>query len=151
MERESTGVRITQKLEEREKFYQKKWRDLWLKSTHKHTETWLKRFNDHRCLSQSEESKFMWTYGKDGAMWVADMTPSSHVVTYIYSLLVNKDICDHWNVSVKLLCVCVCFSSEEIFISSFFSYFWEKLLIISWKGEKGVTPTWLMFADWCRA
>ena len=24
----------------------------------------------HRSLSQSEESKYMWTYGKDGVMWV---------------------------------------------------------------------------------
>ena len=30
--------------------------------------TCLKYF-DHRCLSQSEESKCTWTHSKDGAMW----------------------------------------------------------------------------------
>ena len=48
---------------------------------------------------------------------------------YIYSLLIEKDICDHWNVSVKLPCVCVCLSSRDFFIfsvrfSPFCSYFW---------------------------
>ena len=28
-----------------------------MKVTHKHTETWMINFGDHRCLSQSEESK----------------------------------------------------------------------------------------------
>ena len=46
-----------------------KWRDLWRKGTHKHMETYLRYFDDHRCLSQSEESKCMWTHGKDGATW----------------------------------------------------------------------------------
>ena len=30
-----------------------------------------------------------------------------HVFTYIYSLLIEKDICDHWNISFKFPCVCV--------------------------------------------
>ena len=30
----------------------------------KHTETYLKFFDNHSCLSQSEESKCMWTHGK---------------------------------------------------------------------------------------
>ena len=42
-----------------------------MKGKHKHTEASLKHFGDHRCLSQSEESKCMWTHGKDGAMWIA--------------------------------------------------------------------------------
>ena len=32
-----------------------------------------------------------------------------HEFTYIYSLLIEKDICDRWCVSVKLPCVCVSF------------------------------------------
>ena len=39
-----------------------------------------------------------------------------HVFTYIYSLLIRKDICDHQNVSVKLPCVYVGLSSEDLFI-----------------------------------
>ena len=46
----------------------KKWRDLRKKGTHKHTEASLKRFNYHRCLSRSEESKCIWTHAKDSAM-----------------------------------------------------------------------------------
>ena len=26
-------------------------------------------FDNYRCLSRAEESKCMWTHGKDGAMW----------------------------------------------------------------------------------
>ena len=59
----------------------------------------------------------MWLHGKD-------CFKSCHrVFTYVYSLLIEKDICDHQNVSVKLLCQ----SSGGLFIfsvrvSSFFSY-----------------------------
>ena len=53
--------------------------------------------------------------------------------TYIYPLLIEKDIWDRWNISVKLLCVRVCLSSTDLFIflirvSSFFSYFFIKWL-----------------------
>ena len=52
----------------------------------------------------------------------------SHVFTYIYSLLIEKDIYDCQNVSVKLPYVYVCLSSRDLFIflvrvSAFFSYF----------------------------
>ena len=40
----------------------------------------------------------------------------SRVFTYIYSLLIEKDISDHQNISVKLLCVYVCLSSGDLFI-----------------------------------
>ena len=36
---------------------------------------------------------------------------------YIYSLLIEKEICDHWNVSVRYLCVYLCFSSRDFFRS----------------------------------
>ena len=47
-----------------------KWRDLWMKVTHKHMETWMIYFGDHRCLFRSEVSKYMWTNGNDGARLV---------------------------------------------------------------------------------
>ena len=37
-----------------------------MKGAHKHMGASLKPFHIHRCLSQSEESKCMWTHGKDG-------------------------------------------------------------------------------------
>jgi hypothetical protein len=47
--------------------------------------------------------------------------------SHTFTLLFKKDICDHRNVSIKLLCVCVCLSSRDIIflvrVSSFFSYF----------------------------
>ena len=46
----------------------KEWRDL-MKDVHKHMEAWLKHLDDHRCLSWSEESKCMWTHGKDSTIW----------------------------------------------------------------------------------
>ena len=42
--------------------------------TNKHTEASLKHLDDHRCFSRSEESKYVWTHGKDGATWVGDKT-----------------------------------------------------------------------------
>ena len=55
------------------------------------------------------------------------------VFTYIYSLLIKKDICDRQNISIKFPCVCVCLSLRDLFIlslsvSRFCSYF--LLLII---------------------
>ena len=51
------------------------------------------------------------------------------VFTYIYSLLIEIDICDPQNVSVQLPCVYTCFSSRDLFTfsvrhSSLFSYFY---------------------------
>ena len=40
------------------------------------------------------------------------------VFTYIYSLLIKKDICDYRNVSINLSCVCVCLSPGDVFIFS---------------------------------
>jgi len=52
---------------------------------------------------------------------------------YIYSLLIENDICDCQNVSVKLTCVYMCLSFGDLFIfsiivSSFFSYFCDPLM-----------------------
>ena len=70
---------------------------------------------------------------------VAGLTPGTSTIywtwrhfysvsTYTYSLLIEKDIYDCWNVSVKLPCIYVCLSSGDLFsfsvrVSSFFSYF----------------------------
>ena len=73
-----------------------------MKGTHKHMETSLKCFDNHRCLSQAER-KCIWTHGKevprDCHFW-------------------SRTICDCWNISLKLLCVCVCLSSRYLFIIS---------------------------------
>jgi len=44
----------------------KNWRDHCTKGTSKHTETYLKYFDGHKRLSQSEENESMWTHNKDG-------------------------------------------------------------------------------------
>ena len=57
--KENIKVRIRQKTEkERENSYRKMKRSR-KKGTHKHKETYLIYFDNHRCLSQSEESKCM--------------------------------------------------------------------------------------------
>ena len=37
------------------------------------------------------------------------------VFTYIRSLLIEKDGCDHQNISIKFPCVCVCLSYSDLF------------------------------------
>ena len=75
----------------------KKWRDLQRKGTHKHMEIYFKYFDDHRCLLSIR------THGKDGTM-----CHFYRVFTYVYSLLIEKDICDCQNIQNKFPCVCVC-------------------------------------------
>ena len=58
----------------------------------------------------------------------AETFRQSQMCFSIYSLLIEKEICDCQNISVKLPCVCVLLSSRDIFIfsirvSSFNSYF----------------------------
>ena len=38
------------------------------------------------------------------------------MLTHIYSVLIEKDICDHQDISNKFPCVCVYFSSGDLFI-----------------------------------
>ena len=50
------------------------------------------------------------------------------VFTYIYYLLIEKDMCSHQNISIKFQCVCMCLSSRDYFIFlirvfPFFSHF----------------------------
>ena len=50
------------------------------------------------------------------------------VFTYIYSLLIEKDLHEYWNGSVKFMCVYLSLSSGDLFIFSvwvslFYSYF----------------------------
>ena len=59
MEAESTEVQITQKQEQKEETLPKKRRDFQMKGTNKHMEAELISFDNHRCLSQSEENKCM--------------------------------------------------------------------------------------------
>ena len=50
--------------------------------------------------------------------WHLSKTLSWHhlypVFTYFYSLLIEKDICDHQNILNMFLCVCVCLSSGDL-------------------------------------
>jgi len=48
--------------------------------------------------------------------------------SHTFTLLIEKDICDSWNISIKLQCVCLCLLPRDLFFffgrdSSFFSYF----------------------------
>ena len=62
--------------------------------------------------------------------------------TYIYSLLIETDICDCRNVSVKLSCVYLCLSSRDLFIFSvrvfFFYVIYASVLSLF---------TWLLYTD----
>ena len=50
-----------------------------MKGTYEYMKASLKYFDDHRCLSQWEESKCIWIHGKDSAKWVSDLCkPFSH-------------------------------------------------------------------------
>ena len=104
-------------------------------SRQRHTQT-------HRSLIETFQRSQMSfsirrTHSKDGTTW--EFWKSSHplycVFKYIYSLPIEKDICDHQSVSIKLPCVCMCLLSGYLFIflvrfSSFFSYF--SVLSILW-------------------
>jgi hypothetical protein len=59
------------------------------------------------------------------------------VFTYIYPLLIEKDICDRQSVSVKLPCVYVCLSSKYLFIllirvSLFLCYPYFSIVLSTW-------------------
>ena len=91
-----------------------KWRDLWRKGTHKHKKlnwnilTITDAFLDQKRVNVPEHTAKM----ESTLMWHRRY----YVFTYIYSLLIKKDICDHQNISIKLRCVCVCLSSGNLFI-----------------------------------
>ena len=55
--------------------YTKKLTDFRREDTYNHMETYLIYFIDNGCLSQSEESKCMWTHGEDGVKWVFENVP----------------------------------------------------------------------------
>ena len=59
-------------------------------------EPWISRQTHY-----PETTEANWTHGKEGATWRCFY----HVLTYIYSLLIEKDICDHQNILTKFLCV----------------------------------------------
>jgi hypothetical protein len=53
------------------------------------------------------------------------------VFTYIFSLLIEKDICVFRKFSVKLTCVYVCFSSGDLFIFSIYFLFSYSCFILT--------------------
>jgi hypothetical protein len=92
-----------------------------MQGTNKHMEIWLIHFKTHKSLFQSEENKCMWTHCESGAIF----TVCSHI--FIYSLLIEKDLCECQNISVKFQCVYLCLLIGDLFIclvrvSSFYFY-----------------------------
>ena len=62
-------------------------------------------------------------------------------------LLIEKGICDHWKISIKLPCICVCLLSGDLFIfsikvSSFFSYF------LCYRYFSTFLPTWSLILEY---
>jgi hypothetical protein len=60
-----------------------------------------------------------------------------NVFTYIYSLMIEKDICDCQNISIKLLCVYLCLSFGDLFVFSvrvfsFYLYFCKTHVEMFW-------------------
>ena len=103
-----------------------------MKGTHKHTTASLKFFNDHRCLSHSEESKCLWKHGKDCTTWVAIICNSLGAVftmcSHAFTLFCSRKTSVIFKKCQWLLCVYVCFTSGDLFIflirvRSFYSYF----------------------------
>ena len=103
-----------------------------MKGAHKQMEASLKYFDITDAFLNQKRVNYVNTL-KDNATWVADKDhqdgsqPSStylqllwcnlyHVFPYIYSFLIEEDICDRCNVSVKLPCVYVRRSSRDLFI-----------------------------------
>jgi hypothetical protein len=119
-----------------------------MKGTHKHMEASLKCFENHRCLSQSGESKFMC---KDGAMWVLVKCHQvnwetgweeewSHVAPSLPCVHIHL-LSSHWERHLWLsklfseasVGFYICLSSGDLFIFSvrafhFFSYFFQYLI-----------------------
>ena len=71
------------------------------------------------------------------------LNTAPHVFTYIYSLPIKKDICDHWNVSVMLPYVYVCLSSGDVFIFSVSFLFLFLFLCYSYLGS--FLSMWMLF------
>ena len=104
--KESTEVRITQKMEkERENSYRKIYRSP--DEIHIQTQTHgnVIYFGNHRCLSLSEENKATRVF----------LTWRHHyrMFAYIYSLLIEKGICNCWNIS-SFHVHCVWLSSRNL-------------------------------------
>ena len=62
-----------------------------------------------RYISTITVHKCLWTHGNDDSIFYCDFTN-------IFFLLIEKDICDCQDVSVKFLCVYVCLLSKYLFI-----------------------------------
>ena len=84
-------------------------------------------FGDHRCLSQSEEIKYMWTCSNNDTTWVSHgfvITTCSHIFNLFWSRKASV-ITKIYQVSM-CLCLCVTFIWRSlnflVRVFSFFSY-----------------------------
>ena len=74
------------------------WGDLQRKGTHKHNKSYSKNFDDHKCLSQSEESKCKWTHNKMVSresfwkMLQLGYTSSVNLISYLYQQQVSNKL-----------------------------------------------------------
>ena len=110
MGRQKTKPRKTQKIgKERGNSYQKN-EEIYRQKAH--TNTWKLSLNVSTIIDIFLDQK------RVNVCEDTVKTAPRRVFTHIYSLQIEKDICDHRNVSVKLPCVCVCLSSGYLFIFS---------------------------------
>ena len=73
---------------------------------------------------------------------------ASHGFTYIYSLLIENDICDHQNISSKFPCVCVYLSSRDLFIFCYEFSFFFNFLYHPYLGTWSVSSTYLVISTY---
>ena len=101
----------------------KKLRDLWRKGTHKHMETYLIYFDNHRCLSLSEKSKCMWTHGKDGTTWArcAIFTMCLQIFT-LFWLRKTSVVVEIYQISFRVF-VCAFHPEISLFFGKNFPFF----------------------------
>ena len=69
---------------------------------HKHMEAELECFDDHSCISWSEESKCMWTHSKVGATWARGAFTtftffrSRKTSVIVETFQISFCVCSHW-------------------------------------------------------
>ena len=69
-----------------------------------------------RSLDERHTRKLNWNVSTITDVFLIQKRITLTWCTYIYSLLIKKNICDCWNILAKLLCVFVCLSSGDLLI-----------------------------------
>ena len=120
-------IQLNDKIRERKvKTLTRNWRDHYRTGTRKHTETVLKYFDRHVRLSQSEESKCLWTHDKYGVKIFRYSFRVLCCINRFTSLCKNlfnllEFLAEHFIVqdqdgqNNKIPCVFMCLSYSDIF------------------------------------